>query len=770
MKNKHKLKIIIITLGLFLALSTISKINIIDDQGNKEEKMEFYDETDLKSAASNITIVTPENKTYFGPMSGYYPATYGFEDTLNGQEHGDWQTGSFSSWAVIEEFNGHRKVYDCYMDRSSTTQYFAAGEQDSGTVEFWVANEDAASSFAQCRLSGDNPVCQMQIGVGNTFYYADNIAWHDMGVVANNNQWYHIRIDFECTTGGYMGLGQYQWYLYIDGTQFGPYIFSSNETIYRFNLWSNPFSTDRYIDAVGYSWDPNYNIGNNFNEGLLLSFDTSIDFDWIGYSLDNQPNRTIAGNTTFPMQGGPHTIQVFGTDSLATIYPSDIIRFTVLFNLTGTPIFIDDSDPNYNWGKIVLENSWCSGFGTWNDPYVIEYVMIDGQNAGNCIEIKNSKNSYFIIRNCKVYNAHGGDWAGGIKLSDTNNGTLTNNNCSNNVLINGIILLACENITISGNTVNYNTYGILIRLSSNNNKIFGNTVNYNTYGISIRLSSNNNKIFGNTVNKCLIGINLVDGDYNTVSGNFIYENDWYGISILTGCDGNLLFYNWIYSNSLNNAQDYGNNQWDNGTIGNYWDDYGGLDIDDDGIGDTPYDVPAGGNVDNYPIWDDGPHVIIINSPNPGDVFGATAPSFNVSIYFPIFDTSWYTLDNGTTIYTFIGSSGTINQTAWDTYEDKSVTIRFFVNNTAGNFKSAEITVFKDILTPTIEINYPIIYSVFGEFAPAYIISIEEGNLNKTWYTMDGGIINTTFTELTGIINQTLWDALPNGYVTTRYML
>jgi hypothetical protein len=49
------------------------------------------------------------------------------------------------------------------------------------------------------------------------------------------------------------------------------------------------------------------------------------------------------------------------------------------------------------------------------------------------------------------------------------------------------------------------------------------------------------------------------------------------------------------------------NQWDNGTIGNYWDDYNGSDLDDDGIGDTPYIIPGpGGNQDNFPIWDDDP--------------------------------------------------------------------------------------------------------------------------------------------------------------------
>ena len=45
-----------------------------------------------------------------------------------------------------------------------------------------------------------------------------------------------------------------------------------------------------------------------------------------------------------------------------------------------------------------------------------------------------------------------------------------------------------------------------------------------------------------------------------------------------------------------------NNKWDNGTIGNYWDDYNGCDSNNDGIGETPYDIPGNADTqDNYPI-------------------------------------------------------------------------------------------------------------------------------------------------------------------------
>ena len=71
-------------------------------------------------------------------------------------------------------------------------------------------------------------------------------------------------------------------------------------------------------------------MGDNFNEGLLLSFDSSTTLDWMGYSLDGAANITIQGNTTIPMPDeGYHSIQVSGTVSTGIQYQSDVRHFTV---------------------------------------------------------------------------------------------------------------------------------------------------------------------------------------------------------------------------------------------------------------------------------------------------------------------------------------------------------------------------------------------------------------------------------------------------------
>jgi len=59
---------------------------------------------------------------------------------------------------------------------------------------------------------------------------------------------------------------------------------------------------------------------------------------------------------------------------------------------------------------------------------------------------------------------------------------------------------------------------------------------------------------------------------------------------------------------LNYLINIGDNFWDNGSLfcGNYWDNYDGTDINDDGIGDLPNNIKGGGRQDHYPFvyeWD-----------------------------------------------------------------------------------------------------------------------------------------------------------------------
>ncbi|MFX1456218.1 MAG: hypothetical protein ACFFDB_12660, partial [Promethearchaeota archaeon] len=157
--------------------------------------------------------------------------------------------------------------------------------------------------------------------------------------------------------------------------------------------------------------------------------------------------------------------------------------------------------------------------------------------------------------------------------------------------------------------------------------------------------------------------------------------------------------------------------------------------------------------------------IIINSPSDYDLFSATAPNFNVTITDGNFNTSWYTLNGGATIYTFVGATGSINQTAWDALLNGTVSIRFYANDSFDNVNYQDIIIQKDTLAPIITINSPIFNQLFTHVLPQFDLTIIEGNLDSSWYTTNGGLTNFTFLGSSGTLDNA---ALFNGTIIIRF--
>ncbi|KKL26054.1 hypothetical protein LCGC14_2399130, partial [marine sediment metagenome] len=298
--------------------------------------------------SSSINVITPENKTYNAPMSGYYPATYGFENDDDGSDPEEWNVlEGGGTCNIIPSAGNHSKVVELNDnsagDRVFLNQTFIG--QSFGTFEFWWRIDDATKSIAFSAWNGGTWVLSLVLD-NNIFKYWDS-GWQNTGKSSANNTWYHVRIDFESTTGGYQGLAQYKWNMYIDGMLYGDFNLINNEgqiDMVNFNTNTAYTNYKAYIDAIDFSRDSNYNIGDNLNEGLLLSYENSAILEWQSYSLDGQPNRTILGNITIPMPSeGSHTIQVFGNDSIGTMHKSDLRYFE-----TNTPPLIEIHSPNTN--------------------------------------------------------------------------------------------------------------------------------------------------------------------------------------------------------------------------------------------------------------------------------------------------------------------------------------------------------------------------------------------------------------------------------------
>jgi len=290
-----------------------------------------------KSSAGEITIITPENRTYAQPDSGYYPATYGFENDLIGSNPSGWiPYEGGGTLEVVDEHLNHRNVLKYYRDTNPPewvyiTHNFAT--KINGTIEFWVLIDDI-SEFMGLELEGSGShILFFGIKQSKWMYVPSN--WQVVPNVPDpqNNTWHHVSIHFEASTNGYKDLEQYELEIIIDGVSSGELPFLNNQNgadSLELRNGRDEYDYYGYFDAVGFSWDSNYKLEDNLNQGLLLRYDNTTILDWQGYSLDGQANRTILGNVTIPMPAdGGHNIRIFGNDTMGTMYESNLRYFTV---------------------------------------------------------------------------------------------------------------------------------------------------------------------------------------------------------------------------------------------------------------------------------------------------------------------------------------------------------------------------------------------------------------------------------------------------------
>ncbi|MFX1344643.1 MAG: right-handed parallel beta-helix repeat-containing protein [Promethearchaeota archaeon] len=632
------------------------------------------------------------------------------------------------------------------------------------------------------------------------------------------------------------------------------------------------FSANNSLDNIGFSEvtvnkdtnapivsiispEPYEKFGNITLMYVISLTEQNLDSTWysingVNYTFTNLIGKIDQGAWD-SCENGTISIKFYANDTLGRVSYQELvvlkdINYIRMWNLSGVPIYIDNSDPNYNWAKIESENPWCRGSGTVLDPYIIENVIIDGYTNDSCITVLNS-NVHFIIQNCELFNGV----KRGIWLNNTQNGIIIHNiihdnqyqgiylweNCEWNQILNNEIFnhsgngisfyMYCDYNIISENDITDNTDdGIgFFQYCTDNVITYNNISNSGQRGISLGILGSRTEITGNYINNNERGI-FIDGGYdciierNRVSfhtyegmdlfifnslviSNIVYNNsDGIGVYteerpspyinifmnniIINNTDRGLSigtpsgqdYLNLIYKNSfINNGQhgfnSGGINSWDNGSIGNYWDDYSGNDLNDDGIGDIAYQISGipSPKYDLYPIWDDGddptPPQISIILPTENQLFGKLAPNFRVSVTGLYLNITWYSLIGGSVNHTFTDFNDQIDQNLWDEFGNGTVVVRFYANDSLGHIGFDEIILLKDIISPNIIIYTPKNNEIFGISPPNYEIFINESNFDKSWYTFDNGQTNTTFFG-NGTFAFNSWNNLPNGTVFIKF--
>jgi parallel beta-helix repeat protein len=216
------------------------------------------------------------------------------------------------------------------------------------------------------------------------------------------------------------------------------------------------------------------------------------------------------------------------------------------------------------------------------------YIFISDISGSIVVERDN------FVLNGEGYILQGDGNENGIALDGISNTTVKNLKLfSFNI---GIVVMGSDNNKILENTITDNFRGLDLT-SSENNSVSGNYITNNNDGIALENIYNN--IVKNVItNNSDVGIFLNGAGYNNIIGNNITNNKR-GI-VVSLCYDNVIYHNNFVNNVNHVETDDSIDVWDDGEEGNYWDNYTGLDSDEDGVGDTPYIIDEN-NRDNYPL-------------------------------------------------------------------------------------------------------------------------------------------------------------------------
>ncbi len=288
--------------------------------------------------------------------------------------------------------------------------------------------------------------------------------------------------------------------------------------------------------------------------------------------IDNIYGEIVVERNNIIVDGGGYALQ--GTD-----YPSEGINLNSVSNVT-----ITNCNIRGFWIGIHLNSTSHS-------------TLCGNDMESNSFPIWLSYASENNIFGNNIKGNENGIWA-----AHSSQNVISENNITANKLGLGIGFANSPNNTISGNNIKGNYEGIYLDRSSNNRICGNNIVGNDPLGIW-HYSSSNNTIIANNIKSNYKGLYLWHSGDNLIFGNDIATNSLYGV-YLDDSHNNKFYHNDFIENTRHvyiYSYTSGYNMWDDGEMeGNYWDNYTGTDLTQDGIGESTHVLDVH-NQDNYPL-------------------------------------------------------------------------------------------------------------------------------------------------------------------------
>jgi len=363
-------------------------------------------------------------------------------------------------------------------------------------------------------------------------------------------------------------------------------------------------------------------------QGVSVYFDTSFGLSVRGklFAAGTSGNRITFASS----EGGSQAGKWKGIALLNTVQPSTISYCIVsnalgAINLTGSSNnIVTFNTIRYNSGGILIHAA--EGNTIQNNE------IYENSNYGIRVEGRSQRTDISRNNIYKISSGNGVDFRGDLNVNNyVKDNTIYNNDWA------GIKISSSQTLEISGNLI-YSNW------KSPPNSTGGNI--FLAYGAGgYEYSNKDVTIYNNRIHSAQYngtGIYLQNATQVVITYNDVYLNDGAGIVAAATATYSSVLYakttlcrayrNNIRNNRFAEASDLGTgNTWDDGSRGNYWGNYSGSDLNNDGIGDQPFYLHprSRGVKDNFPLM--GPLLLIATTTTTGTTVTGTLTSYHVTV-------------------------------------------------------------------------------------------------------------------------------------------